>query len=162
MSVANHRHCQATILGATGLPSGTGHTWNTISGLPISNLGDDWLDNFRENQNITEDLAAILRLINTVASRIVSLNEGNLISILSDGQTIGVRNNISSEYTGLIGVSGTGSNRQLVEQDIRVINENEQGPIIAKLVVDDVEYPIRALNDGNSGGGDDPTPQSSN
>lgn len=56
MSVENHRHCQATVLGATGDPYGEGLTWNTLlrNENEFSNLGSDWLRYFRSNNNITE------------------------------------------------------------------------------------------------------------
>ena len=69
MSVENHRHCQATVLGATGDPYEAGATWSTITTLSdtLTNLPSNWVEKFKENNNITDDLAVILGLINGVA-----------------------------------------------------------------------------------------------
>ena len=70
MSVENHKHCQATVLGATGVPHEEGKTWSDIRDLPLTNLEEGWINYFKDNQNITEDLSGILKLINWVAGRI--------------------------------------------------------------------------------------------
>lgn len=73
MNVDNHRHCQATVLGATGSGQGNGTTWPTIRDLSAPNLDSiqsNWKSNFLENRNITDDLADILKLINSVAGQI--------------------------------------------------------------------------------------------
>lgn len=62
--IENHRHCQATVLSAYG-PTGDGKTKDEIDDLVLGNLRQDWKDNFSENRNnITEDLAGILKVIN--------------------------------------------------------------------------------------------------
>ena len=63
MGVDYHRHCQATVLGATGDPHNEGLTWSTIRDLTLGNIEmfvPNWLDYFTENNNITDDLKAIL------------------------------------------------------------------------------------------------------
>ena len=70
MSVDYHRHCQATVLGATGDPHGNGTTWGTIRDLILPNIASrvpGWLNKFTTNDNITEDLKAILELIDAMA-----------------------------------------------------------------------------------------------
>ena len=70
MSVDYHRHCQATVLGATGDPHGNGSTWSTIRDLSLPNIAfrvPGWLNKFTTNDNITEDLKAILELIDAMA-----------------------------------------------------------------------------------------------
>ena len=120
MNVDNHRHCQATVLGATGSGQGNGTTWPTIRDLSAPNLDSiqsNWKSNFLENRNITDDLADILKLINSVAGQIqpsTVYTAGDLVTILNN--VVSVRNNIPSSYSGPIGISGTGSNRQLVKQ----------------------------------------------
>ena len=64
-----HRHCQATVLSAYG-PTGHGATWSTINNLSLTNLDGNWKTDFTRNtDNITEDLASILKLINNVAGK---------------------------------------------------------------------------------------------
>ena len=67
MSVENHRHCQATVLGATGEPYGNGLTWNVINNGNFPNLDviySGWRNElFSRNDNMTQDLAGILTLI---------------------------------------------------------------------------------------------------
>ena len=73
MNIENHRHCQATVLGATGIPTGAGLTWNEINGLDlqhIASVNHNWKSNFTSNSNITQDLAGILKLIDNVAENI--------------------------------------------------------------------------------------------
>ena len=64
-----HRHCQATVLSAYGI-GGQGATWDIINELPLPNLQSilpTWKKYFTDNyNNITEDLAAILELIDYV------------------------------------------------------------------------------------------------
>lgn len=70
MSVDYHRHCQATVLGATGDPHGNGSTWGTIRDLSLPKIAarvPGWLNKFTTNDNITEDLKAILELIDAMA-----------------------------------------------------------------------------------------------
>ena len=71
MNVDNHRHCQATVLGATGEPHGNGLTWNEINNGPFPNIDaiySDWRNIlFSRNDNMTQDLAGILTLINQLA-----------------------------------------------------------------------------------------------
>lgn len=70
MSVDYHRHCQATVLGATGDPHNEGLTWSDIRDLSLPNIEarvPQWLEYFSRNDNMTEDLAAILKLIDATA-----------------------------------------------------------------------------------------------
>lgn len=121
MSVDNHRHCQATVLGATGSGQGNGSTWHTISDLIAPNLDaiqSNWKSSFLANKNITDDLADILELINKVAGQIqppTEIYEGDLISIV--GTTISVKNDIENGYSGPIGLTGRGDGRKLVKQE---------------------------------------------
>lgn len=64
-----HRHCQKTVLSAYG-PDGHGLTWNTINNLNLPYLPENWRNNFTSNtNNITEDLKALLNLINWTAGQ---------------------------------------------------------------------------------------------
>lgn len=62
MSVDNHRHCQYTILGATGVnKDGQGRTWNEIANLNLSTINKTNLVNaMKGNENITQDIADVL------------------------------------------------------------------------------------------------------
>lgn len=72
-----HRHCQKTVCSA--YQGGSGFTWNTIDTLSLPNLlfldtqgrHEVWKEYFtaNESENITDDLASILRLIDKVAGR---------------------------------------------------------------------------------------------
>lgn len=94
MSVDYHRHCQATVLGATGDPHGDGVTWGTIRDLSLPNISGrvpGWLNKFTTNDNITEDLKAILELIDAM---VVAASGGgdsrawNLVFNTNHGSTI--------------------------------------------------------------------------
>ena len=68
-----HRHCQATVLSAYGI-SGTGATWDIINDLDLLNIEENilptWRKYFSDNyNNITEDLAAILKLIDFIVGK---------------------------------------------------------------------------------------------
>lgn len=160
MSVDNHKHCQATVLGATGDPPGRGLTWNVIANdnLPnIDRIYPNWKNAlFFNNKNMTQDLDGILKLINAASQPISfpsfpTFLEDDLISIDSRGDeesttiTIKVKNDFGPGYQGVVGVKGAGSARQLTECPIRVINTDEDGPVIATLWVGDQPFPIRAL-----------------
>lgn len=85
--VTFHRHCQKTVLSAYGIqpqdsPStdpdeGEGLTWSTIRELQLSNLPNfndnlrqGWIYYFTNNHNnITQDLASILQIIDKVAEQ---------------------------------------------------------------------------------------------
>ena len=71
--VAFHKHCQKTVLSAYGI-NGQGATWDVISGLPLSNLGENWLDKFQgtDHKTITDDLASILVLVDGLAGKMNS------------------------------------------------------------------------------------------
>lgn len=72
-----HRHCQKTVLAASGIPSGNGATWSTISDLSekFRYFPEKWLEKyFLSNQNITEDLASVLELINGVYGKISEIS----------------------------------------------------------------------------------------
>ena len=66
-----HRHCQATVLGASGEPSGSGLTWGEINGLSLGSIDAMWSgwknELFLGNSNMTKDLAGILKLIDRLA-----------------------------------------------------------------------------------------------
>lgn len=68
-----HKHCQRTVCSAFGY-NGAGATWDEINNLQSSDVPyfpSDWKDYFTRNtQNITQDLAAILKLINKTAAKI--------------------------------------------------------------------------------------------
>lgn len=75
MSVENHRHCQATVLSASGTSKGGGATWNTISGLnTLTNLmPTNWKNKFLNNtSNITQDFKSTLEIINDTAASLNS------------------------------------------------------------------------------------------
>ena len=64
-----HKHCQKTVLPAHGTDNSIGATWQTIQNLldnnELSNLDPSWIERFQENpSSITDDLAAILKIIN--------------------------------------------------------------------------------------------------
>jgi len=46
MAIENHRHCQITVLAATGIPQEQGATWNVIDTLSLPNLESGWKSNF--------------------------------------------------------------------------------------------------------------------
>ena len=72
-----HKHCQKTILAASGIPSGNGATWSTISDLSekLNYFPEKWLEKyFMSNHNITEDLASVLELINGVYGKISEIS----------------------------------------------------------------------------------------
>lgn len=156
--VDNHRHCQATVLGAIGTPPEEGRTWPTISRLvdELPNLEENWIRYFRHNANVTDDLAGILKLLNWLAGRIAQPTSqpqeaqtplpGDLINISSDNRTVNVKNNISEDYSGLVGITGSGTNKQLSECPVDVTNADEEGPVIATLKFGDQTFYIR----GNS------------
>lgn len=59
-----HKHCQKTVLSAFG-PDGTGATWDKIYALNLPNLVGNWRAEFERNtENITQDLASILKIVN--------------------------------------------------------------------------------------------------
>jgi hypothetical protein len=157
MSVENHRHCQATVLGATGTPAGSGKTWSKIATLELPNiarfLNEDWLQYFTTNENVTEDLAGILILLNKIAGEIQPVPPsatplpGDIIEVSPDERTVNVRNSISQGYTGLVGFAGTGDQRRLTECNVSVVNTNSDGPTIATLTIGNRTFEIKALND---------------
>ena len=112
------------------------------------------------NINVTEDLADILRLINWLAGRIEPSKplEGDIINISpSDGRTVNVNNQISDNYTGLVGITGSGTGRagrKLIEYEARVENKDPDAPVIATLFLGDQALPIKAY----SGSGTPNTP----
>ena len=92
MSVDNHRHCQLTVLAATGIPPEQGRTWDTISELEqeLTNLPGEWvIDHFKYNADVTDDLIGILALLDRVAGNISQILPEELISI-SSNNTISV------------------------------------------------------------------------
>ena len=138
MSVENHRHCQATVLGATGDPHGRGMTWNEISNLNVPNISDltpHWLTFFNSNDNMTQDLAGILKLIDNLAEKVFELANrevpdtsplpGDLISVDSDGRTVNVKNSIPNDYQGVVGIEGSGTNRKLVASPVSVPSQGD-------------------------------------
>lgn len=148
MSIETHRHCQATVLGATGEPPEHGLTWPTIRNLDLGDIDPNWLDYFVNNVNVTEDLAGILKLLKRLVGNFKQSGPlpGDIINIGSDDRTVNVRNNISTGYSGVVGItSGNQQNRMLKACPIRVENTNEDGPVIATLWVGDQSFAIRAL-----------------
>ena len=80
-TVPLHRHCQATVLSVNGTGTKNGATWTVFENLSLPNLPSNWKNEFTGNKNnITQDLAAILRLINTAAGAI----GGNIKIIFQD------------------------------------------------------------------------------
>ena len=141
MSVENHRHCQATVLGATGDPHGRGITWNEISNLNVPNISElnrHWLSFFNSNDNMTQDLAGILKLIDKLTEKVFELANreipdtsplpGDLISVDNGGRTVNVKNSIPNDYQGVVGIEGSGSNRKLVACPVSVLPS--QGDLI--------------------------------
>ena len=160
MSVDNHKHCQATVLGATGDPPGRGLTWNVIANdnLPnIDRIYPNWKNAlFFNNKNMTQDLDGILKLINAASQPISfpsfpTFLEDDLISIDSRGDeesttiTIKVKNDFGPGYQGVVGVKGAGSARQLTECPISLVNVDEDGPVIAILTIGDQTFAIKGL-----------------
>lgn len=73
MSIDLHRHCQKTVLSANGVGNQDGKTWNTIYALrnSLSQLPTNWISQFADNKdNITQDFATTLRLINGTAEKL--------------------------------------------------------------------------------------------
>ena len=70
-----HKHCQKTVCSAYGY-QGQGKTWNVLYDQRnnLVNLGSDWINFFNghgeDNENITYDLLAILKLINRLATTV--------------------------------------------------------------------------------------------
>ena len=70
-----HKHCQKTVCSAYGY-QGQGKTWNVLYDQRnnLVNLGSDWISFFNghgeDNENITYDLLAILKLINRLATTV--------------------------------------------------------------------------------------------
>ena len=143
MSIETHRHCQATVLGATGEPPEHGLTWPTIRNLDLGDIDPNWLDYFVNNVNITEDLAGILKLLKRLVGNFKQSGPlpGDIINIGSDDRTVNVRNNISTGYSGVVGItSGNQQNRMLKECPISLENKYPDGPVIAILKVGDQEF----------------------
>lgn len=105
-----HRHCQKTVLAARGTDGSEGATWSTISDLQLTCdtlrlIKGDWIGLFTDGNNITDDLAAILKLINMLARR---LNTSFQLKIQTqDGATIDSNTiqlfNLADTYTFTIG-----------------------------------------------------------
>lgn len=78
MSVDNHRHCQKTVCPAyygftVGESHASEHTWKRMENLNLVNLypyNNNWKANFKDNANITDDLADILAIMNSTAGKI--------------------------------------------------------------------------------------------
>lgn len=119
-------------------------------------MKNNWIDYFKRNANVTEDLAGILKLLNWLAGRIaqqVSQPQeaqnplpGDLINISPDNRTVNVKNNISWNYSGLVGINGGGKNRQLTECAVNVVNTDEEAPVIATLTFGDQTFYIRGIS----------------
>ena len=84
--VAFHKHCQRTVLSAYG-PEGEGATWNVINGVTGEHLPTNWKEGFRNTENITQDLASILRLMDNVAESMYN-QQFKLTFTDAAGQTI--------------------------------------------------------------------------
>lgn len=90
-----HKHCQKTVLSVSGIPSGNGATWSTISDLSekLNYFPENWLEKyFMSNHNITEDLASVLELINGVYGKISEISPIKQVSFYD------VDNNIIGTY----------------------------------------------------------------
>lgn len=155
--VLNHRHCQATVLGATGDPPLNGITWETISNLvpELTKLEDGWIRYFQRNENVTEDLAGILKLINWLAGKIQAMSApqatrpgaGDIINVTGD-TTVNVKNDINTGYAGVVGIT-RGNGRKLTACPISVTNVHEDdGEVIAWLNVGNQRLPIKGLPGG--------------
>ena len=85
MSVENHKHCQITVLPASGDGSGNGRSWSVLSNLTnLTNLPDNWLDEFLHNSsNITQDFKSVL----TIMNRIVADIESKLDALTPEGSS---------------------------------------------------------------------------
>lgn len=145
MSVDYHRHCQATVLAATGTAQGNGATWGTLYNLNTPNIGEDWKSSFLVNKDITDDLAQIILLIDKHIGKLSqgkNYKEGDLISITNE--TVSVRNGIDMEYEGPVGIETAFGGRRLVECNISVENIDDDGEVIAYLVVGNRRLPIKA------------------
>ena len=107
LTIPFHKHCQQTVCSAYGW-GGQGATWEIISNLQLGHLPEEWKDFFMENENnITQDLASILKLIDTIAGRI--------------GETIdSIKFTISFKDTkgNLIGEAGTDNQEITIGRDI--------------------------------------------
>lgn len=81
MSVDYHRHCQATILSANGTEAQNGLSWGVLSSLAsgLTNLPANWLNEFKDNRdNITQDFASILKILNSTAGNYLKLSGGTM------------------------------------------------------------------------------------
>ena len=90
--VEPHRHCQATVLSAYG-PNGGGMSWDeitkVINGGYANNLPENWTSFFTSNRdNITQDLAGILKIINQGTGELKQLIQGNTDAIGKLGRDI--------------------------------------------------------------------------
>ena len=76
MAVDFHRHCQKTVLSASGTTKGSGKTWSTISDLSssLTHLPDGWVNTYFYNntQNITQDFASVLKLLDNTTGELKS------------------------------------------------------------------------------------------
>ena len=82
MSVDFHRHCQATVLSANGTSAQNGLSWTYISRLKdsLDNLPENWIEEFKGNiENITQDLASILKIMNSTVDNYLPLSGGTMI-----------------------------------------------------------------------------------
>lgn len=82
MSVDFHRHCQATVLSANGTEEQNGLSWTYINKLKdsLSNLPENWIEEFKDNtENITQDLASILKLLNSTVENYLPITGGTMI-----------------------------------------------------------------------------------
>ena len=82
MSVDFHRHCQATVLSANGTDEQNGLSWTYINKLKdsLGNLPENWIEEFKVNkENITQDLASILKLLNSTVDNYLPITGGNMI-----------------------------------------------------------------------------------
>ena len=81
MSVDFHRHCQATILSANGTDEQNGLSWKYIDRLKdsLDNLPENWIQEFKGNiENITQDLASILKIMNSTVENYLPLSGGTM------------------------------------------------------------------------------------
>ena len=100
MSVDFHRHCQATVLSANGTSAQNGLSWTYISRLKdsLDNLPENWIEKFKGNiENITQDLASILKIMNSTVDNYLPLSGGTLTGDLILPGTTGENNRAATK-----------------------------------------------------------------
>lgn len=110
MSVDYHRHCQATVLPANGTGSGNGLSWNELYAKKDSfpRLSANWISEFGSNtNNITQDLASVLKIINNSLGNYLPLSGGIMTGFLQFGtDASGIRRDSDDKSLTLYGGNG--------------------------------------------------------